>query len=136
MTTECTVSISTEVGGYNSTHTLKVVINTNSSSARPIASVSVKNGPQAGHTIFAWLYAPSISPGGIWALLFVRSPPDNSWHQINQGFVSLQERGEWFLLTGTPGGSYDGSAILVGVQFHVSQTYTNIIVYVDNVAWT
>jgi len=132
--TECTVNNSAAVGGYLSTHALQIVIKVNSSSAGPTASVRVGNGPTAGSTISAWFYVPAAVPGGIEAKFFVRDSTE-AWRDPMQGFVSINNIGNWFQVRETLNNSYTGPATLVGITFHVEQINTDITVYVDDVNW-
>lgn len=135
--TECSVSNSTDVGGYpTGTHALKIVVNVDSLSAGPSASVNVPNGPEAGGQISTWLYLPAADNGKIESIDLFARDPTGAWRGITNGPVYPNTFGRWFQVSGNMGGSYTGHATRVGITFTARQTNTDIPIYIDDVTWS
>jgi hypothetical protein len=122
---------SSDVGGADGSHALKVVFDSTSSSDYPYIHVNPSSGPVAGQTVSAYIYVPSSSTTVI-AKLYVEDS-SFTWHQENA--VTVSTTGSWFELSFTPTG-YSGNALQIGIQFNETPLSTATTVYVDAIGWS
>jgi hypothetical protein len=123
---------STEAGGQDGTHALKVVFTSTSSGDLPYIKASLADGPVAGQTVSASVRLPADGTSSVTAKLFVQDSSGN-WHP--QSDTRISRRDAWVPLTFTPSG-YVGNASRVGLQFLEAPANTPTTVYVDSVNWS
>jgi len=123
---------STDAGGQDGTHALRVTFSSTSAGDLPYVHVNPASGPAAGQVLTAYVQVPSSSTATVTAKLYVQDA-GNVWH--SSGGTVVGARGTWVPLSFTPSG-YSGSARQVGVQFGESPGNTSTTVYLDAVSWS
>ncbi|WP_020638445.1 glycosyl hydrolase [Amycolatopsis balhimycina] len=123
---------STDVGGEDGTHALRVTFTSNSAADQPYVHVNPPGGgPGAGRPLTAHFYVPGTTTATVTAKLYVQDL-SGTWH-IGADTV-LSQRGSWTELSYTPSG-YSGNAQQIGVQLRESPVGTAATVYLDAVGW-
>jgi Mannanase, galactose-binding domain-like len=126
------ITNSSAAGGQNGARALQLTLHSTGSSDLPYAHVNPAGGPTAGQTLTAYLYRPAGASTTVSAKLYAVNPSNSSWMQGNLTSVGT---GAWVALRFTLP-SFSGSASQIGVQFLVSPSNTDAIVYLDSVAWS
>lgn len=128
---------SNQVGGYEGSRALQVILCSRKNQDEPFISVNPANNlPQSGQVLSMAVFMPSqLTPDHqtkliVEAKLFVLDLGDN-WHM--NSYAPLQT-GKWQLLTyRIP--SFSGPAIQIGVQFKTWPYNVPTTVYIDAVQW-
>jgi transcriptional regulator with XRE-family HTH domain len=123
---------SSEVGGYEGSHALRVAFSSRSSTDLPFISVNPPcNQPKSGQILRAAVFVPGGTSATVSAKLYVQ---DSTYRWQMPDVLTPLVPGKWQVLQ-YPLPAFPGPALQVGMQFLSVPFNTQTTVYVDAVAW-